>query len=93
MSETLMKIVVDCATNTQKYIPLSAEELAQREADRIAFEAAEAERLAAEAALEALKASAKAKLIAGEPMTEEEASVLIIAGAPAPADTPSEITE
>lgn len=87
MSETLMKVVVDCATNTQKYVPLSAEELAQREADRLAWEAAEAERLAAEEALEALKASAKAKLIAGEPMTEEEASVLIISGAPAPADT------
>jgi hypothetical protein len=93
MSETLMKVVVDCATNTQKYIPLSAEELAQREADRVAFEAAEAERLAAEAALEALKASAKAKLIAGEPMTEEEASVLITAGPAFPIEAPAEPAE
>jgi len=91
MSETLMKVVVDCATNTQKYIPLSAEELAQIEADKLEFEAREAERLAAEATLEALKASAKAKLIAGEPMTAEEASVLITAGPAFVADTPSEI--
>jgi hypothetical protein len=88
---TLTKLVVDCATGTQKEIPLSAEELSQREADRVAFEAREAERLAAGAALEALKESAKAKLIAGEPMTPEEASVLITAGPAFVADTPSEI--
>jgi sugar-specific transcriptional regulator TrmB len=89
MSETLMKVVVDCATNTQKYVPLSAEELAQREADRLEFEAREVERLATEEALEALKTSAKAKLIAGEPMTEEEASVLITAGPAFPIEVPS----
>jgi hypothetical protein len=89
MSETLMKVVVDCATGAQKYVPLNAEELAQREADRLEFEARQAERLAAEEALEALKTSAKAKLIAGEPMTEEEASVLIIDGAPMPIGAPS----
>jgi hypothetical protein len=75
---TLTKLVVDCATGTQKEIPLSAEEIAQRETDRLAFEAAEAERLAAEEALATLKASAKAKLVAGTPLTEEEASVLVI---------------
>jgi hypothetical protein len=74
---TLTKLVVDCATGTQKEIPLSAEEIAQREVDRLAFEAAEAERLAAEEALAILKASAKAKLVAGTPLTEEEASVLV----------------
>jgi len=62
MSETLMKVVVDCATNTQKYVPLSAEELAQRETDRLAWEAQEAERLAAEAARAEAEASAIAKL-------------------------------
>jgi hypothetical protein len=74
---TLTKLVVDCATGTQKEIPLSAEEIAQRETDRLAFEAAQAEKLAAEEALAALKASAKAKLVAGTPLTEEEASVLV----------------
>ena len=77
MSETLTKVVVNCADGTSQYIPLSAEEIAQREADRLTWEAAEAERLAAEEALATLKASAKAKLIAGEPMTEAEATALI----------------
>jgi hypothetical protein len=78
MNEVLTKVVVNCADGTSQYIPLSAEELAQREVDRAAYEAAEAERLAAEEALAALKASAKAKLVAGTPLTEEEASVLVI---------------
>lgn len=78
MSETLTKIVVDCATGQQSIVPLSAEEIQQRELDAIAFATAEQERLAAEQAKAALKASAKAKLIAGEPLTAEEAEVLVI---------------
>lgn len=77
-NEIPMKLVVDCSTGEQTYVPLTAEELAQAELDRIASEAAEAERLAAEEALTALKASAKAKLVSGQPLTEEEASVLVI---------------
>jgi hypothetical protein len=77
MTDTPTKVVVNCADGTSQYIPLSAEEIAQREADRLAWETAEAERLAAEEALATLKASAKAKLIAGEPMTEAEATALI----------------
>jgi hypothetical protein len=73
---TLTKLVVDCATGTQKEIPLSAEELAQREADKLAFEAAEAERLAAEAAKAAAKESAITKL-EELGLTEEEISALI----------------
>jgi hypothetical protein len=78
MTETLTKVIVDCATGESTIVPLTEEELAQREIDRIAYEAAQAERLAAEEALAALKASAKAKLVAGEALTEEEASVLVI---------------
>jgi hypothetical protein len=74
---TLTKLVVDCANGTQKEIPLSAEEIAQREADALAWQEAETARLAAEAETRAIKDSAKAKLIAGEPLTEAEASVLI----------------
>jgi hypothetical protein len=73
---TLTKLVVDCATGTQKEIPLSAEELAQREADRVAFEASEAERLAAEAAKAAAKESAIAKL-EELGLTEAEISALV----------------
>jgi len=78
MTEIITKLVVDCSTGEATEVPLTAEELAQRETDRLAYEAAEAERLAAEEALATLKASAKAKLVAGTPLTEEEASVLVI---------------
>jgi len=78
MTEVLTKVVVDCSTGEQTIVPLTAEEIAQREADAAAFAEAEAARVAAEEAKAALKASAKAKLIAGQPLTEEEAAVLVI---------------
>ena len=83
MSEIVTKLVVDLSKpeghpERVQSIPLTAEELEQRELDRIAAEAAEAERLQAEADLAALKASARQKLIAGEPLTEAEAAVLVI---------------
>ena len=78
MSEVATKVVVNCADGTSEIIPLTEAELEQREADRLAWEAAEAEREAAAAALATLKASAKAKLIAGEPLTEAEADTLVI---------------
>jgi len=64
MTETLTKIIVDCSTKQETIVPLTAEEIAQREADRIAYEA-EKERLEQERlAAEELKASANAKLAA-----------------------------
>ena len=78
MSEELTKVVVDCSTGVQAIIPLTAEEIAQREADAAAFAEAEAARVAAEEAKAALKESAKNKLIAGQPLTAEEAAVLVI---------------
>lgn len=62
MSETLTKVVVNCADGTSQYIPLSAEEIAQRQADRLAWEAQESERLALEAAKAEAEASAISKL-------------------------------
>jgi hypothetical protein len=78
MSEELTKVVVDCSTGVQSIIPLTAEEIAQREIDMAAAEEARIAREADEAAKAALKESAKAKLIAGQPLTAEEAAVLII---------------
>ena len=58
------KLVVDCSTGVATEVELTAEEIAQREADRIAYEA-EKERLEQEKlAAEELKASANAKLAA-----------------------------
>ena len=78
MSEVLTKIIVNCETGITAEIPLTSEEIAQREVDAVAFATAEAERVAAAEALTALKASAKAKLIAGQPLTPEEADTLVI---------------
>ncbi len=78
MSDTPMKLIVDCATGAQTYVPLTEEEIAQREADALAAAEAEAERVAAEEAREALKASARQKLVSGQPLTEEEAALLVL---------------
>lgn len=78
MTNTPKKIVVDCSTGEQTEVELTAEEIAQREADATAYAAQQAEQEAAATALAALKASAKAKLIAGEPLTAEEADTLVI---------------
>jgi hypothetical protein len=62
MTDTPTKVIVDCATGESTIVPLTTEELAQRETDRLAYEAQEAERLASEEAKETAKASANAKL-------------------------------
>ena len=59
-----MKLIVNCETGEQTSVPLDADELAQMEIDRLAYEAQEAERLIAEANAQALKDSANAKLAA-----------------------------
>ena len=50
MSETLTKIIVDCSTGVVAEVPLTGEEIAQREADAIAAATRKAEEDAAEAA-------------------------------------------
>lgn len=62
MTDTPTKVVVNCADGSSQYIPLSAEEIAQRDADRLAWEAQEADRLATEEAESAAQATAVAKL-------------------------------
>ena len=76
MSEPLTKIVINCETKEETVVPLTAEEIAQREADAAAFAVAEAERIAAEEAAAAAKASGIAKLLALG-LTEDEANALV----------------
>lgn len=76
MSETLTKVVVDCSTGEQQIIPLTAEEIAQREADAAAFAAEQAARDAEAAAKEAARQSGIDKLLALG-LTEEEANALV----------------
>ena len=78
MTDTPKKLVVDIAAGTQMYIDLTTEEIAQRAADEDAHEIDRAARVAADEAFAALKASAKSKLIAGQPLTEEEAATIVI---------------
>ena len=75
MSETLTKVVVDCSTGEQQVLPLTAEEIAQREADAAAFAAEQAAREAEAAAIAEAKANGIAKLMALG-LTEEEAQAL-----------------
>ena len=75
MTETLNKIVVDCSTGEQTIVPLTAEEIAQRELDAASHAEAESIRQAeAEAKAEA-KESAQAKL-AKLGLTSEEIAAL-----------------
>jgi hypothetical protein len=64
MTDTPTKVIVDCATGESTTVPLTTEEIAQRETDRLAWEAKEAEELATKQAKEAAVASANAKLAA-----------------------------
>jgi hypothetical protein len=80
MSEIITKLVVDLSLpeghpERIQSIPLTEEELAQRELDRIAAEEAQAQREAEETARAEAKASAQAKLEALG-LTEAEISAL-----------------
>jgi|DEB3_MinimDraft_2_1074329.scaffolds.fasta_scaffold06730_1 hypothetical protein len=72
------KLVVDLATGKQEYIDLTPDEINERELAGIEAATRREEEEAAAAALAALKASAKAKLIAGQALTEEEAATIVL---------------
>jgi len=67
------KLIVDCSTGVTTEVELTAEEIAQREADAAAF----AEIKAAEEAAAQAKAKARTEILAKLGLTEEEAKVLL----------------
>jgi type IV secretory pathway VirB9-like protein len=69
------KVVVNCTTGETSIVTLDSEEIAQREADALAFTAAEAARLEAAEAAQAAKESAHAMLAALFLSTEEIAAL------------------
>ncbi len=73
MSEVLTKVIVNCETGVVAEIPLTGEELAQREVDAAN---AETERVAKEAA-DAATAVAKADLLVKLGISEDEAKLLL----------------
>lgn len=78
MTTKPMKLVVDLATGKEEYIELTPEEINEREIAGIEAATRAEEEAAAKAALAALKESAKAKLVAGQRLTEEEAATLVL---------------
>ncbi len=79
MTDTIPTVIeANCTTGEVIERPMTTEELAQRELDRANSIAQKAEQDAAAEALATLKVSARAKLVAGEPLTTEEAAVLVI---------------
>ena len=78
MTNTPTHVEINCETNEVIERPLTAEEIAQQEADLAASAAQRAEEEAAAQALTDPKASARAKPVAGTPLTEEEAATLVI---------------
>jgi hypothetical protein len=75
MTDTPIKIEVNCETGIAVEVPLTAEEIAQRELDAAAAATAQAEREATEAAEADAKASAQAKLSALGLSAEEIAAL------------------
>ena len=73
MSEVLTKVIVNCETGVVAEIPLTGEEIAQREVDAAN---AETERVAKEAA-DAAAAVAKTALLAKLGISEDEAKLLL----------------
>jgi uncharacterized ferredoxin-like protein len=73
-----IKIIVDCSTGEVQELPLTTEEIAERQAAALQAAEEQAQREAEAQALADLKASAKAKLIAGEPLTQAEADTLVL---------------
>lgn len=67
------KIIVDCSTGESTVVPLTAEEIAEREAAAAAWAEAEAAKEAEAVA----KAAAKADLLAKLGITEDEAKLLL----------------
>jgi hypothetical protein len=75
MSEVLTKIIVNCETGVVTEVPLTSEEIAQRETDAAAYAIELAEREAAEQAEADAKLAAQAKL-AALGLTGEEVAAL-----------------
>ena len=72
------RIEVDCSTGVETIIEYTDEEIAASAELHAQWQAQDEQRVANQLALEELKASAKAKLVAGTPLTEEEAATIVL---------------
>jgi len=74
----MKKQIVDIESGETTLIDLTAEEIAQANTDKENSEAQAQANYEARENQETLKASAKAKLIAGEALTEDEANTIVL---------------
>jgi hypothetical protein len=72
------RLVIDISAGTETVVPYTDEEWEQSKLDRIAAQEAKAARDVEEARIAELKVSARTKLVAGEPLTEEEAALIVL---------------
>lgn len=73
----LTKLIVNCETGEQEIVELTPAEIADLEAAKAQAVIENAAREAEVARVEALKVSARAKLVAGETLTADEAALII----------------
>ena len=73
-----MIVEINCETGEETIRPFNEDELAQRAKDIADYEAMRAQAEEKNAAKHALKESAKAKLVSGQPLTPEEAATIVI---------------
>jgi hypothetical protein len=79
MTNEIPQVVeINCETGEAVYRDMTEDELAKREEDRVAYEAEKIAIQAERDRIEALKVSARTKLITGSPLTEEEAALLVL---------------
>ena len=74
----MKKVIVNCLTNEISEVDFTAEEIVQAEKDKENALAEEQAVATARTNQANLKSSAKAKLIAGEPLTAEEADTIVL---------------
>ena len=74
----MTKTIIDLKAGTITEEEYTSEELAQKKVDKDIGEAFDMEQKNAKHAKADLKASAKAKLIAGESLTEDEANTIVL---------------
>lgn len=72
------KIIANCTTGERTVIELTDEELEAQIAGEAIRQAEITARQAEAERIEGVKLSARAKLVAGEPLTEEEAATIVL---------------
>jgi len=74
----MKKVIINCATGEETLVDLTAEEVAQQETDIATIQEHQTNIENSRTEQATLKASAKAKLIAGEALTEDEADTIVL---------------